>query len=65
MNLPGTMTHPLFYDQFLTALAESGYNVIGVHTNDNVILMGSSQGGILCPACACEDDRIKVTNYGI
>ena len=29
--LPGTMTHPLFYDDFLTALAERDFNVIGVH----------------------------------
>lgn len=29
--LPGTMTHPLFYDDFLTLLAGSGVNVIGVH----------------------------------
>lgn len=29
--LPGTMTHPLFYDDFLTALAERGFNVVGVH----------------------------------
>jgi alpha-beta hydrolase superfamily lysophospholipase len=29
--IPGTMTHPLFYDDFLTLLAGSGYNVAGVH----------------------------------
>ena len=90
--LPGTMVHPLFYDEFLTALAKNGFNVVGVHLvshgksprerklysfqdmvqntadaisyciqrfNDNVILMGSSQGGILSLACACQDKRIK------
>ena len=29
--LPGTMTHPLFYDDFLAALAGYGFNVVGVH----------------------------------
>jgi pimeloyl-ACP methyl ester carboxylesterase len=29
--IPGTMTHPLFYDEFLTLLAEAGFNVCGVH----------------------------------
>jgi alpha-beta hydrolase superfamily lysophospholipase len=90
--IPGTMTHPLFYDDFLSLLAGSGYNVAGVHllshgksprekklftfadmlqnvrdtvtycldnVNKNVILMGSSQGGILSLAAAGMDDRIK------
>ena len=29
--LPGTMTHPLFYDEFLSRVAENGFNVIGIH----------------------------------
>lgn len=29
--IPGTMTHPLFYDDFLTALAEKGFSVAGIH----------------------------------
>lgn len=90
--IPGTMTHPLFYDDFLSLLAELGYNVAGVHllshgksprekklftfadmlqnvrdtvtycldnVNKNVILMGSSQGGILSLAAAGMDSRIK------
>jgi pimeloyl-ACP methyl ester carboxylesterase len=90
--IPGTMTHPLFYDDFLSLLAEAGYNVAGVHLlshgksprqkklftfadmlqnvrdtvtycldniSQNVILMGSSQGGILSLAAAGIDGRIK------
>lgn len=90
--LPGTMTHPLFYLEFLSILAKEGFNVIGVHPvshgksprekikydfndmiqnakdaityaierfNDNVLLMGSSQGGILTIALAGLDHRIK------
>jgi alpha-beta hydrolase superfamily lysophospholipase len=29
--LPGTMTHPLFYEEFLDGLARAGFNVVGVH----------------------------------
>lgn len=29
--LPGTMTHPLFYEEFLDALNRNGVNVVGVH----------------------------------
>ena len=29
--LPGTMTHPLFYEEFLDGLAQAGFNVLGVH----------------------------------
>ncbi len=29
--LPGTMVHPLFYDSFLSKLARSGFNVVGIH----------------------------------
>lgn len=90
--IPGTMTHPLFYDDFLSLLAGSGYNVAGVHLlshgksprerklftftdmlqnikdsvaycldniSSDVILMGSSQGGILSLAAAGMDNRIK------
>jgi alpha-beta hydrolase superfamily lysophospholipase len=90
--LPGTMTHPLFYDDFLTALAESGFNVVGVHflshgksprsrrlfTFDNLVenardaiayakksfsgalvLMGTSQGGIVSMAAASGEKRIS------
>lgn len=90
--LPGTMTHPLMYDDFLALLAENGFTVAGVHflshgksprekqlysfqdmlqnvndaiaycrdnINTEIILMGSSQGGILSMAAACSDDRLK------
>ncbi|MFW6029855.1 MAG: alpha/beta hydrolase, partial [Halanaerobiales bacterium] len=89
---PGTMSHPLFYDEFLTLLARNKFNVIGVHLishgksprekslftfqdmvenikdtisycidkyNENIVLMGSSQGGILSAAVAGYDNRIK------
>lgn len=90
--LPGTMTHPLFYDDFLSKLRDQGFNIIGIHFvahgksprekelfsfddlvqnvkdtvtfcieeyNDKIILLGSSQGGILCLAAAINDPRIK------
>ncbi|WP_219216552.1 alpha/beta fold hydrolase [Paenibacillus sp. S150] len=90
--LPGTATHPLFYEAFLHSLAENRFNVIGVHPvchgksprvkklfsfdeivqngkdavtyalenfNKNVIVMGSSQGGIVAIALAGQDDRIQ------
>lgn len=90
--IPGTMTHPLFYDDFLTMLAGAGFNVVGVHplshgksprekrlftfadllqnisdsisycfehVSSEIILSGSSQGGILCLAAAGLDSRIK------
>jgi len=89
---PGTMTHPLFYGDFLGRLSSAGFNVIGVHPvghgksprvrriygfedmirngkdavtyaisrfNDNVVLMGSSQGGILAIALAGQDSRVR------
>lgn len=31
MFLPGTMTHPLFYEEFLDALNLAGHSVVGVH----------------------------------
>lgn len=90
--VPGTMTHPLFYDDFLTKLSEQGFNVVGIHLlshgksprerktysfddmiqnikdtvtfcmenfTKNIILLGSSQGGMLCVAAAAEDHRIR------
>ncbi|MBN2225375.1 MAG: alpha/beta hydrolase [Deltaproteobacteria bacterium] len=30
--LPGTMTHPLLYDEFLSRIAARGFNVVGVHS---------------------------------
>lgn len=90
--LPGTATHPLFYEVFLRSLAENRFNVIGVHPvchgksprikklfsfdeivqngkdavtyafenfNSNVIVMGSSQGGIVAIALAGQDERIQ------
>lgn len=30
--LPGTMTHPLLYDDFLSGIAVRGFNVVGVHS---------------------------------
>jgi alpha-beta hydrolase superfamily lysophospholipase len=30
--LPGTMTHPLFYEEFLDALNRAGVTVVGVHS---------------------------------
>ncbi|MHB8065385.1 MAG: alpha/beta hydrolase [Ruminiclostridium sp.] len=89
---PGTMIHPLIYEDFLNLLCLNGFNVIGVHLishgksprikklysfsdmlqngkdaityaintfNDKVIIMGSSQGGILTIALAGLDNRIK------
>lgn len=29
--MPGSMTHPLFYDPFLSSLAASRFNVVGIH----------------------------------
>jgi alpha-beta hydrolase superfamily lysophospholipase len=90
--LPGTMTHPLMYDDFLSLLAEKGFTVAGVHflshgksprekklfsfedmlqnvsdaitycienVSSEILLMGSSQGGILSLATACADQRVK------
>lgn len=90
--LPGTMTHPLFFDEFLSVVAKNGYNVIGVHFishgksprekskyvfddmlvnvrdtisyatefyNDNIALLGSSQGGILSLAAATVETKLK------
>lgn len=29
--LPGTMSHPLMYENFLCGLSERGFNIIGIH----------------------------------
>lgn len=90
--IPGTMTHPIFYSEFLNQICKNGYNVIGIHNlshgkspreiktftidhmienvqdtityviknfNDNVGLMGSSQGGVLSISVAGLDGRLK------
>ncbi len=90
--IPGTMTHPLFYDEFLSLLTKNKFNVIGVHLlshgksprerklysfedmlenvkdtisycidsfNNKIIVIGSSQGGILSIAVTGMDERIK------
>jgi alpha-beta hydrolase superfamily lysophospholipase len=90
--IPGTMVHPLFYQEFLERLALKGFTIIGIHMishgksprekklysfddmkqnvkdtityaranyNDNISVMGDSQGGILSTAVAAEDNRIK------
>jgi alpha-beta hydrolase superfamily lysophospholipase len=90
--LPGTMTHPLFYEEFLDGLARTGYNVMGVHFqghgksprvkrlfslddlvqnafdavsyssarfSSQVVVLGSSQGGVIATVLAARDPRIK------
>ena len=90
--LPGTMTHPLFYEEFLDGLARTGYNVVGVHFqghgksprvkrlfslddlvqnafnavsyacerfSSQVVVLGSSQGGVIATVLAARDPRIK------
>ncbi len=90
--IPGTMVHPLFYEEFLKRLAIKGFIVLGIHPvshgksprekklfsfedikqnvkdtityagenyTGNILLLGSSQGGILAITVAAEDDRIK------
>jgi len=87
--LPGTMTHPLFYEEFLDALNRSGHTVVGVHLAGHgksprlrgrrlvfddlvrsavdalawlghqhpdapVVVLGSSQGGVLALAVAAQ-----------
>lgn len=90
--LPGTMSHPLMYKEFLDGLSKCGFNIIGIHYlshgkspkirttytmedllcnvydattygieqfNNNISVMGSSQGGILAAMAAGRDTRIK------
>ena len=89
--LPGTMTHPLFYEEMLDGIARAGFNVVGVHFQshgksprsnrlygfedlvqngldvvsyaverfgDEVLVLGSSQGGVLAMAVAGKDERV-------
>ena len=89
--LPGTMTHPLFYEELLDGLALAGYNVVGVHFQGHgksprvdqlfsfndlvqngrdaisyaaerfrspIVVLGSSQGGMIATSLASADDRI-------
>jgi alpha-beta hydrolase superfamily lysophospholipase len=91
--LPGTMTHPLFYEEFLDALNLAGLSVVGLHPAghgksprlqrprrqtfqmlvDNaldalgwmretypsapLLVIGSSQGGVLAMAVAASSDQ--------
>lgn len=91
--LPGTMTHPLFYEEFLDALNRAGLSVVGLHPAghgksprlrrpqrltftllvDNaldalawmrrtyssvpLLVIGSSQGGVLAMAVAAQSDQ--------
>lgn len=90
--LAGTMTHPLFYEDFLDALNRAGVTVVGVHSQGHgksprvdlpltfttllanardavdwtrhefhggpVVLLGSSQGGIVAMALAAAGERL-------
>ena len=91
--LPGTMTHPLFYEEFLDALNRTGCTVIGLHpvghgksprlpgwkltwegvvdsalsavawaqeqyADAPVVVIGSSQGGVLAMAVAARADGV-------
>jgi alpha-beta hydrolase superfamily lysophospholipase len=91
--LPGTMTHPLFYREFLDGLHRRGLSVVGVHYQGHghiprlrsrlgwanlvanatdavdwaadqlggpVVLLGSSQGGILAMAVAAYNRRLAL-----
>jgi alpha-beta hydrolase superfamily lysophospholipase len=89
--LPGTMVHPLFYEELLDGLSRAGFNVIGVHFQGHgksprvdqlysfntlvqngrdaisyatqrfkgpLVVLGSSQGGMVTMSLASSDDRI-------
>ncbi len=89
--LPGTMTHPLFYEELLDGLSRAGFNVVGVHYQGHgksprveqlfsfndlvqngrdaisyaverfkgpVIVLGSSQGGMIATSLASLDERL-------
>lgn len=89
--LPGTMMHPLFYEELLDGLSRTGFNVVGVHYqghgksprvdqlfsfNDlvqngrdaisyaierfksSIVVLGSSQGGMIAISLASSDERI-------
>lgn len=93
--LPGTMTHPLLYEEFLDALNRAGLTVVGLHPAGHgksprlrrsraltwellvenavdavawtrelrpeapVVVLGSSQGGILAMAVAARADGVS------
>lgn len=91
--LPGTMTHPLFYAEFLERLNRRGLSVVGVHYQGHghsprfgsqlhwanlvvnatdavdwaadhldgpVVLLGSSQGGVLAMAVAARTRQLAL-----
>ena len=91
--LPGTMTHPLFYAEFLDGLNQRGLAVVGVHYQGHgesprigrrlswdalvanaadavdwaaarlggpVVLLGSSQGGVLAMAVAARSRQLAL-----
>jgi alpha-beta hydrolase superfamily lysophospholipase len=91
--LPGTMTHPLFYEEFLEGLHRRGLSVVGVHYQGHgkspqirrrlrwsdlvanatdavdwaatqldgpVVLLGSSQGGILAMTVAARSRQLAL-----
>jgi alpha-beta hydrolase superfamily lysophospholipase len=91
--LPGTMTHPLFYKEFLDRLQRRGLSVVGVHYQGHgysprlgsrlgwanlvanatdavdwaasqldgpVVLLGSSQGGLLAMAVAARSRKLAL-----
>jgi alpha-beta hydrolase superfamily lysophospholipase len=91
--LPGTMTHPLFYKEFLDGLGRRGLSVVGVHYQGHgksrhirrrlrwsdlvanaadavdwaatqldgpVVLLGSSQGGLLAMTVAARSRKLAL-----
>jgi alpha-beta hydrolase superfamily lysophospholipase len=91
--LPGTMTHPLFYAEFLEGLGRRGLSVVGVHYQGHgksprirrrlrwsdlvtnaadavdwaatqldgpVVLLGSSQGGVLAMTVAAHNRKLAL-----
>jgi alpha-beta hydrolase superfamily lysophospholipase len=91
--LPGTMTHPLFYAEFLEGLGRRGLSAVGVHYQGHgrspriasrlrwvslvanatdavdwaatqldgpVVLLGSSQGGVLAMAVAARSRQLAL-----
>jgi alpha-beta hydrolase superfamily lysophospholipase len=89
--LPGTMVHPLFYEELLDGLSRASFNVVGVHFQGHgksprvdqlysfntlvqngrdaigyatkrfqgpLVVLGSSQGGMVSISLASSEDRI-------